>query len=156
MAGPSSIVCIAGALSPGPHCQCGQVPVSARAVALESFVTSSTISVGNEQLGSSALDCHVIENGGAKQYSVHLEVVCRSSTFFFDVAAGRSQSAEKTLTNSLPSDSDGDDMQLKTQDGTIVRIGKVTSTMTELKADQHDPGHLGAAAAAFLQESSGR
>jgi hypothetical protein len=57
------------------------------------------------QLGSSAPDCHVIVNGGLKQYSIHLEVACRSSKFFFDVAAGRSQQAEKASA-SLPSASE--------------------------------------------------
>ena len=88
------------------------------------------------QIGSSAPDCHVIVNGGLKQYSIHLEVACRSSKFFFDVAAGRSQQAEKEPTL-LTSASDGDELQLKTQDGTTVRIGRVTSTVTELKEQIH-------------------
>ena len=88
------------------------------------------------QLGSSAYDCRVIVNGGAKEYSLHLDVVSRSSKFFFDVAAGRLQPAQKAPT-SLPSASDGDDLQLKMQDGTTVKIGRVTNTVTELKEQIH-------------------
>ena len=35
-----------------------------------------------------APDCRIIVNG-TNEYSIHLEVACRSSKFFFDVAAGR-------------------------------------------------------------------
>jgi hypothetical protein len=78
-----------------------------------------------------ASDCKVIINGGAKEYSIHLEVACRSSKFFFKVAAGISQPAENTPPL-VPPASDGD-VQLKMQDGTTARIGRVTGTLMELK-----------------------
>ncbi len=80
---------------------------------------------------SCASDCKVIVNGGAKEYSIHLEVAHCSSKFFFDVASGRTRSAEKTPVN-VPSTS-GSDIQLKTQDGTTMKIGRATSTLSDFK-----------------------
>jgi hypothetical protein len=45
-----------------------------------------------------ATDCKVIVNGEAKEYSIHLKVASRSSEFFFNIARGRFQPAEKLPT----------------------------------------------------------
>ena len=76
-------------------------------------------------------DCKVIVNGGAKEYSIHMKIACRSSEFFFNIARGRSQPAEK-LQRVVPTSPDGD-VQLKTQDGMTTRIGRVADTVSELK-----------------------
>jgi hypothetical protein len=83
---------------------------------------------------NNAPDCKVTVNG-SEEYLVHLEVACRSSKFFFDVATGIARSQKETSFG-LSSASDGD-IQLKMSDGSTMRIGRVTESVTELKTQIH-------------------
>ena len=80
-------------------------------------------------------DCEVVINGGTSRYLIHLEVVCCTSKFFFDMATGRLYQEEKLDPPSQPS-LDGE-IQVKMQDGTTCKIGRVSSTLSELKGQLH-------------------
>jgi hypothetical protein len=80
-----------------------------------------------------ASDCALIINGGAGQYSIHLDVARCSSIFFFDMVAktGQEKIKPKQAFRTQPP-SDGD-VQIRMQDGAVASIGSITGTLADLK-----------------------
>ena len=78
-------------------------------------------------------DCEVVINNGAKKYSIHLEVACCSSKFFFKVASGSSSLEIPEVRHAPAVPSPAGELQIKTQDGATTMIGSAAGTLLDLK-----------------------
>ena len=80
---------------------------------------------------SSSANCNVVINGG-KKYSIHLEVACCSSMFFYNVATGsKLLESPKQLTSGVHTSTG--EILIKSRDGAAFKIGNVASTLQDLK-----------------------
>ena len=80
---------------------------------------------------SSSANCKVVIDDG-KRYSIHLEVACCSSMFFYKVATGsKLLESPKQLTAGVHTSTG--EIHIKSRDGATFKIGNVASTLQDLK-----------------------
>ena len=89
-----------------------------------------------EQTHASSADCKVVVNcdGQAREYLLHLQMLCKSSGFFFKVATGSVQAIQFDLKDkNTMITSNQRAIQIKMQDGYTVSIGKSVDNLRDLK-----------------------
>ena len=77
-------------------------------------------------------DCDIVVNGGRKRYSIHLEVACCLSRFFFCVATQKTVDLQSSSLESLLQYDQGS-IQIMMKDGTNMWIGNISDTVTDLR-----------------------
>ena len=80
---------------------------------------------------SSSANCDVVINDGNK-YSIHLQVACCSSVFFYNVATG-SKLLESHKQLSAGVHTSTGEIHIKSRDGATIKIGQVAGTLQDLK-----------------------
>jgi hypothetical protein len=87
-----------------------------------------------DQSDDSSSDCIITVHGGdvTKSYSVHLQEVSRSSTFFYKIATKSKQLAKHSRKN-VEISQDSSDVTIKLSDGVCLALGCLSDCIRDLK-----------------------